>query len=256
MIWQETRQSVRRLRQTPFATATAILSVALSIGGARAIFAIVNALMLRSLPAPHPQELVSLFSTLPGDPEKDGPLPLRVVSEPKQQDPFQGIFAWEDDPLRNIEAGGRVAVLDYRTWQERFEADAAMVGRTIRVDNIPLTIIGVTSKDFRHPAMDHVPDAVVPIGFDGAASAKRWFKVLARLEPGVSMNQAAARLTASRGTTSAVPVAPVAREFGVERLFPASGAVLAISPDPAPARNLCSAYGLCQSCRMAARAEC
>jgi hypothetical protein len=52
---------------------------------------------------------------LPGGPEEDGPLPLRAVSELKQQDLFQGIFVWEDDPLRNIEAGGRVAVLDYRT---------------------------------------------------------------------------------------------------------------------------------------------
>src|SRR5262245_40296470 len=71
-ILQDVRYSVRMLRRTPVFTAVAIVSLALGIGANTAIFSLVDALVLRSLPIHDPPSLVTLLSTFPGEPRTNG----------------------------------------------------------------------------------------------------------------------------------------------------------------------------------------
>jgi predicted permease len=112
----------------------------------------------------------------------------------------------------------RVAVLDYRTWQNRFAGDPEVLGRTIVVDGTPLTIVGVTPEDFIGLDPANAPDATVPFGFDvdripGHATPGEPFTryVGARLEGDARLEDAAASL---RGLWPSV----------VERTVPADAA--------------------------------
>lgn len=93
----------------------------------------------------------------------------------------------------------RVAVLDYRCWQERFGGDPKVVGEILRVDGTALTIVGVTPRDFVGLNIVSAPDAVVPIGFETGRMPEPTTTdtyVAGRLKPGGSVTQAAAHLSA------------------------------------------------------------
>ncbi len=82
----------------------------------------------------------------------------------------------------------RVAVLDYRCWQSRFQGDPNVVGKTIRLNDQNLTIIGVTPKTFAGLAIDVGEDVIVPIGVSGGADFRErkylGLRVYGRLKPG------------------------------------------------------------------------
>ena len=95
--------------------------------------------------------------------------------------------------------GDRVAVLGYGYWQRRFGGDPAVVGRTIRMNTLPVTIIGVTAKGFEGLELGGVDDVRVPMTLQPYMhkSASRlesaqewWLQILGRLAPGVTREQA------------------------------------------------------------------
>jgi len=92
----------------------------------------------------------------------------------------------------------QVAVLDYRCWKSRYNGDLNVVGKTIRINGIPLTIIGVTPKNFSGLILDGVPDATVPIGYSGGKNfhdpKMLWLNVIGRLRPDVTLPQARAQM--------------------------------------------------------------
>jgi hypothetical protein len=71
LLWQDARYGLRRLLRNPGSTVTVILTLALSIGANTAIFSIVNALMLKSLPYPHPDRMGTIYT---GSPAPDPPM--------------------------------------------------------------------------------------------------------------------------------------------------------------------------------------
>ena len=188
--WQDMRYAVRVLAKTPVVTAVAIVSLALGIGANTAIFSILNALFLRSLPVRAPRQLVAISTISPDGQNGKDPLSLPMFEEIRQrQQVFSGMFAWDGGGMNNFEANGvkyaasletvsgdyfstlgiqpllgrlitpsdvtsqagpsaRVAVLSYHCWQLRYNGDPEVVGKSIRVDGIPLTVIGVTPKSF------------------------------------------------------------------------------------------------------------
>jgi predicted permease len=236
-FWLDICYSSRRLVRTPVMTSIAIVSLALGIGANTAIFSLINALILRSLPVHQPQQLVEIHTALPGHPSTGyfvNPVPFRVFEEIRKRNTvFSGVFAWDDEGLRNVRANGvqypgsvievsgdyfatlgvrpllgrlltpqdavpgapaKVAVLDYRCWENHFMRDSAVVGKVIRIDNVPLTIIGVTPEGFRQIDIDAAVDAAVPIGFDTPDISNNWYKVLGRLRPSITVEQARAQL--------------------------------------------------------------
>jgi hypothetical protein len=210
-LWQDLRYSVRVLAKSPLVTAVAILSLALGIGANTAIFSILNALFLRSLPVRDPQQLVAISTISPDVQNGEDPLSLPMLLEIKRrQQVFSNLFGWNGGGMNNSEVNGakyaasldtvsgdyfstlgvqplfgrlitpsdvalqtgssaRVAVLGYDCWKRRYNGNAGVIGKAIRVDGIPLTIIGVTPKSFTGLIIDVAPDAMRLWDIQGAS---------------------------------------------------------------------------------------
>jgi putative ABC transport system permease protein len=114
--------------------------------------------------------------------------------------PFLGRFITPADVASQSGHSSQIAVLSYRCWQQRYHADTSVLGKTIRVDGIPITIVGVAPRDFAGIQIDAGPDATVPIGYTGATTIRdrknAWFELVGRLRPNVTPQQAKAQLAA------------------------------------------------------------
>jgi predicted permease len=91
-----------------------------------------------------------------------------------------------------------VAVIDYGCWQRRYQGDPSVIGKTIRVEGHPLTIIGVTPEGFSGLIIDAAADVIVPLGYAGATGYRNRKSIglwaSARLRPGVTLEQARAQV--------------------------------------------------------------
>jgi len=112
--------------------------------------------------------------------------------------PLLGRFIAPSD--LNLDSGSPadVAVIDYGCWQHRYNGDPSVLGKTIRVDGHPLTIIGVTPESFSGLFIEASTDVVVPIGYDGTTDYRSrkslGLNLGARLKPGVTLEQARAQV--------------------------------------------------------------
>lgn len=226
----EVRYALRLLLKTPAVTLVAVLSLALGIGANTAIFGMINALLLRSLPVEDPARLVKISALDPDHPEQAGGLSLAMFREIQEHAPaFSNALAWLGGGVSNIEANGvryagsidtvsgdyfatlgvrpalgrmlrsddkQAAVIGYGCWLHRYSGDPNVIGKIIRVDDRPLTIVGVAPEDFAGLIIDIAADATVPVGYLGQELKDReslWYDVIARLKPGVSIGQARAQ---------------------------------------------------------------
>ena len=236
--WWEAAFTLRVLRRQPLVSALVVLSLALGISVNSTFFGLIDILILRALPVPHPEQLIRVSTTSPtGTAGDDRVLLSAFQSLHDRSDVFGGIVAWDDDALRNMQSEGvrylggvnevssgffptlderpilgrwindsdvdlgsgqsaRVAVLSNRCWREHYSSDPHVIGKTIIVDDVPLTIIGVTKPDFSEVDMEATSDAIVPIGFNPNEGKRGWYNVTGRLKPGVSMAQARVELAA------------------------------------------------------------
>jgi len=195
------RDAFRALRGTPIVTAVAILSLALGIGANTAIFSLINALMLRSLPVKEPQRLVQLLSN-ERSPSWSNPLWEQIRDRDKQI--FDAAFAYSI-PRFNLAAGGEtrfvngvmasgeyfdvlgvpailgrtfspaddvrgggpdgpVAVVSFNFWQHHFGGAADVIGKPISLDRIQFTVIGVTPPGFTGIDQGNNYDVAIPLG--------------------------------------------------------------------------------------------
>jgi putative ABC transport system permease protein len=184
-LWQDLRYGARTLLKNPGFTLIAVLTLALGIGANTAIFSVVNALLLRPLPYPQPEQLVKVFRTQP-DPAK-GMLPS-IWSYPRfemlrdQNRSFAAVVGFNQSPYNltgtdaperlqvemvsdgyfpllgvnaivgrsfTAEDAGEVALLGYGLWQRRYGGDPQVVGKTIELDKQAFTIVGVLPPGFR-----------------------------------------------------------------------------------------------------------
>jgi predicted permease len=184
---QDLRLAFRRLRKTPSFTLTALATLALCIGANLAIFAVVDSVLLRPLPFPAPARLVRVFNTYPkaGVPD-DGCSVTNYYERRGSIASFESVAAYRDGTAIVGEIGaterehvtrvspeffttlgrgpvmGRaftdeettyetdaVAILTDAYWRQRLGADPAVIGRTIRVDGVSRTVVGVLAPDFR-----------------------------------------------------------------------------------------------------------
>jgi hypothetical protein len=208
------RQSVRALKREPGFAALAILTVALGIGANTAIFSIVNGTLLRPLPFAQPDRLVSIRGILPAIAQTYPTLPVSApqflefrehatsfgrlsaihagstaltgAGEPEQLDAVRvsanlfetlGVrprLGRSFLPQEDQQAGHRVAVITDSLWRRRFHADPSVIGRTIRLDQEPYTVIGVLPGWFRFPGAN-----LLPIGGQMSSSKPEIFRPLA-----------------------------------------------------------------------------
>jgi len=250
-IIQELRYAFRQLRKSPAFTLTAVLTLAFGIGANVAVFSVMNAVLLNPSGIPHSQGLVALrakysfgglsnisisapdfqdalegrkvFSSAammqPASFNYLGPdgLPVRLQAamvswewfDVFQVKPYLGRnFRLEDDqPNANFSV-----ILSYRTWQQRFGADANIVGRKLQLNQQTYEVIGVMGPEFGWPnnAEFWTPLALPPGRyFDTNFRHNENSFGLARLRPGVSvaeansyLNMRAEEVVASEGPNS------------------------------------------------------
>ena len=241
---QDTRYALRTLRANPGFAATAILSLALGIGANTAIFSILNAVMLRSLPVEDPQRLVQLAAPEGSayNPYVTNPIWEQVRDH---QQAFSGTLAFSanrfdlaaggeshfaeglwvsgdyfrvlgvpamrgrvftpDDDLHGGGHAGPVAVISHGFWKRHFAGDPAIVGKPIRLNRHPFTIVGVTPPWFRGLDVDTAYDVAIPIGCEPIlhtdhsyldSRSSWWLRILGRLPPGETPQQAEAKMKA------------------------------------------------------------
>jgi predicted permease len=233
-VCRDVRYAVRTLRKSPVFTAVAVLTLALGIGATAAIFSLLHAVILKSLPVRNPEELVlvsgglypafqafrrhtdifvDLFAT-------SGVTPVDVeirngVRERTDVSLVSGsyfsvlgvpatlgrMFTDEDDRAPGEHP---VAVASYGYWQRRFGRDASILETVVRISGTPITVIGVAPPGFFGEHVGVAPDLWVPLTMWGQVVPGRnllqspgtgWLQIIGRVRPGIVASGAQPELT-------------------------------------------------------------
>src|SRR5271154_6383778 len=231
--------AVRLLRKTPAFTATALLTLAVCFGANLTIFAVIDSVLLRPLPFPQPDRLMMIFNTYPqAGVERDGSsvtnyyerrgrIPAfsslsiyryatEVVGEPgsTEREPTMRVSPDFFSTLGLGPAIGRiftdeettsetdhVAILSDTFWRQRYNADPNVLGKQIRVNSVPRTVIGVLPPGFRFLSSDarvFLPLASRPEDRTprDRHSGGNVIQMIARLAPDATLAQAQSQLDA------------------------------------------------------------
>jgi predicted permease len=229
---QDVGYGVRQLRRSPGFAAVAVITLALGIGANTAIFSLLDVALLRMLPLREPQRLVFLhcsdergnainafsypqfaymrarartLSTLAYDPVDlnlsagsltDAPSGLLV------SDNYFSVLGVQPLLGRGFAPGDEaVAVLSHPFWESRFGGDPGIVGRSVILNGLPFTVIGVTPRGFFGVEVGTSPDIFVPLSMRDRMLPEEailtnphsfWLTIMARLQPGLSRQQASA----------------------------------------------------------------
>ena len=227
------RAALRFLRKSPSFSAVIILTLALGIGANSAVFSAIDAVVLRPLPYPDGDQLVSLtqydttgraanhlvapvrledwnhmnqtFSAISGYylddiSETSGPLAEKVTEALVAPRFFDVMGVWPAlgrafSPVEMHYGGPRAVILSHRYWMSRFHGDPNAVGQKIRIEDADYPVVGVMPATFAFPNAD--VDVWQPTPMDAPFEVNRnltWFTVVGRMKPGVTLHQAAADL--------------------------------------------------------------
>jgi predicted permease len=235
--------AARLLRKAPGFTATALLTLAVCLGANLTIFAVIDSILLRPLPFPEPGQLAALFNTYPkAGVERDGSsltnyyerrghisaftslsiyrYGTEIIGEPgsteRQQTmrvspeffstlglgPAIGRSFTEEETTSETD---HVAILSDAFWRQRYNADPNVIGRHIRVNSVPRTVIGVLPPDFRFLSSDarvflplaSRPEDRTPLQRHSGGNVTQ---MIARLKPGATVEQAQSQIDAQNAT--------------------------------------------------------
>jgi len=234
-LLQDLRYGLRMLARNAGFTAVAVATLALGIGANTAIFGLIDALLLRPLPVSNPGELVQLWTVVPNhwrglfsyamatelageskvfssvSPWSGPVVPLEVNGESApgavsevapdyfqtlRTRPFIGRLLGHDDFNSGAEASGNPAVISYGFWQARYGGSPVVLGKILKVNGHPFTIVGVTLKGFFGPMVGGAFDVWVPLGPPLTPDEKlhnpqdQDYWLTARLQPGVGVTEA------------------------------------------------------------------
>jgi putative ABC transport system permease protein len=234
-LWRDLRYGLRRLRNTPGFTLVAVLTLALGIGVNTSMFSVIEATILGGLPYPAASRLVRVFRTSPQS-QSWPHSAANVLDYQAKNDAFEkmAVFTWSTfnlaepgQPPERVDgvavganffptlsmqpALGRVftadedrpgsndvVVLSHGFWMRRYAGDPSIVGRTVRMDGRPTTIVGVMPPGADYPVLWGPVDVWHPLALTDEQKRDRnnnWLNALARLKPDVSIREAQARMS-------------------------------------------------------------
>jgi putative ABC transport system permease protein len=260
-LWEDARYALRGMRRSPAFTAVAVLSLALGIGANTAIFSLIDALLLRWLPVRDPQGLVQLKATGPHD-SLSYPMIHALAGRKEIFSGVGGFSGWVFNagpagaiskvPAAIVTGGfydtlglrataGRLltveddrpgapvaAVISDGYWKRQFASDPRAVGGNIRLNGVPVPIVGVSPPGFTGANVGTVADitvaaAALPVLNPEAAGllgpGNLWMRALVRPAEGVPVEQAKARLAAAWPAISITVIPrnwPIGRQRDIE----------------------------------------
>lgn len=234
MLMNDIRFALRQMRRSPGFTATVVVTLALGVGVATAVFCVIDAVILRPLPYAHPERIVAIGTTsrsgyqqpaswpgyederaqahsfaalagyvnyfkFTGDTPSDGPVLLDGVNG---TDNFFQVFGVKPLIGRTFLPGEQeqgkndIVVLGFDAWQKYFGGDKDIVGRAINLNERAYTVIGVMPAGFRYPLYER--DAIyAPLHLDKPwmkGRGNHWLRTVGLLKDGVKIQQAQADL--------------------------------------------------------------
>lgn len=258
-LWQDIRYGLRMLAKNPGFTTVAIATLALGIGANTAIFSLLNAVMLQSIPVHSPQQLVVLRWSARSHPQNAGSSSFGDCQWTKWTDKvsgscsfsyptfkvirdhaevFSGVAAFAGPAQLDLSGNGTasiargeivsgdyfqtlgvpaavgrtiepmderpgaeaVAVLSYAYWQGAFGGAQSAIGKSIKLNGVPFTIVGVADPRFTRLTPGHSQDMWLPLSqivplrlqWGGGPEKERtwWLTVVGRLKPGIPLGQA------------------------------------------------------------------
>ncbi len=245
-ILQELRTAWRALGRRPGFTAVAVVTLALGVGAATVIYAVVDAALLRPLPFRDPDRLRMVWGVAGPEHDVRGASPIEIADWRRLTRSFTALSIYDQTTL-NISGSGEArqlsaervspgffallgvapalgraltpeddvaggtggVVIGDALWRSRFAADPGVLGRTLRLDDRPFTVVGVMPPGFAGLSFDC--EVWTPLGPFRTAEAlgdrgSRWLGAVGRLRPGVSPEAAQADLdAAARALEEAYP---------------------------------------------------
>jgi putative ABC transport system permease protein len=223
------RYGLRQLLRSPGFTALAILTLSLGIGATTAVFSVINPVLLRPLPYPHPERIVTLWER--GDDSDESNTGYATFLDVRQlATSFDGISAmssWQPTlqggaeaerlsgqrvtreffsvlgvrpelgrdftEAENVRGQHFVAILSHGLWQRRFGGDRSLIGRPITLNGIAYTVVGVMPKSFES-MLDPTAQLWAPLAYDAslrwACRTCRHLRMVGRLKEGTDLASA------------------------------------------------------------------
>ena len=225
------RQVLRRLGRAPLFTIITLVTLGVGVGANTVIFSVLEGVLLKPLPYPHPEQLIGVWYSAPGVGITNLNMsPSIYFIDREQNTTFQDMGVYDSDSLSVTGAGepeqvrgldvsdGTLAILgvkpalgrlftraddspsapdtvllSYGYWRQKFGGATSVIGRSITVDGKPREIIGVLPQGFRFLDYEDV-SLLVPFKWDRSKIKLGNFsyQAMARLKPGVTMGQASA----------------------------------------------------------------
>jgi predicted permease len=234
-LLQDIRYSFRQLRNAPGFAVTVVLTLALSIGVATAVFCVIDNVILRPLPYAHPDRIVSVESRSQSGYTQPASWPsfaderaqahgfaafagytdyMKVTMETPSNGPVlldsvrstgnffrvfgvQPLFGRTYLPEEEQDGKNNIALLGYDLWQKYFNGDRSILNQSVKLDGRSYTVIGVMPAGFRFPL--NMRNAVyTPLTLDQPwmkGRGNHWLRTVGRLLDGVSIAQAQADLS-------------------------------------------------------------
>ena len=233
-LLQDIRYGARTLRNSPGFAITAVLIMALGIGVTTAIFSVCDALLWKPVPLPHLDSLIAIVQAVPGEPDQwNAATPADIDDIRRGSTAIASLASWQGGMANLAGSGGeperviqalvtanffevagtqpalgrafqpgedqlgreREVILSDGLWRRRFGADAGIVGRSIRLDDVNHTVVGVMPAVFGFP---QATELWTPLALTPAQRVDRrgqTLQTVARLKPGRTIADAAAEIS-------------------------------------------------------------